>query len=111
MGFFDLPFQVYYRAFPDDVSITDRHQIMFSEAILKTKLIKYDYILSLNDTLIFPIHGIQNMKQTIENLRKEENCWMLFDNNEKIYLVSTFSNSCITKFITCRDIRYKRWIH
>ena len=80
----DLPFQVYYRAFPDDVSITDRHQIMFSEAILKTKLIKYDYILSLNDTLIFPIHGIQNMKQTIENLRKEENCWMLFDNNEKI---------------------------
>jgi hypothetical protein len=78
----DFPFQIYHRSFPNTVPINDRHKIMFSEAILKTKLIKYDYVLSLNDTLIFPIHGVKNMKESIKNLRKENDYWSLFNNIE-----------------------------
>ena len=42
----------------------------------------YDWILLLNDSIIFPIHGIDNFKKTIINMRNISDFWCHWESNE-----------------------------
>ena len=44
--------------------------------------IKYDWILLLNDSLLFPINGIDNFRNSINNMRIDSDFWGHWDSNE-----------------------------
>lgn len=51
---------------------------------------KYDNIILINDSLLFPIHGIDNMKTTIQNLRYKNDFWGLWESDEiELHIVGT----------------------
>ena len=52
-------------------------------------LSKYQWINLLNDSILLPIHGIENMKNTIRTMRQGNDFWGLYESNEiKIHLCS-----------------------
>ena len=47
-------------------------------------LSKYNWINSLNDSIILPIHGIESMKNTIQTMRQGNDFWGLYESNENL---------------------------
>lgn len=45
-------------------------------------ILKYDYITICNDSLVLPINGIENMKNSIEKFRLKCDFWGIFESNE-----------------------------
>jgi hypothetical protein len=45
-------------------------------------LSKYQWINLLNDSILLPIHGIENMKNTIQTMRQGNDFWGLYESNE-----------------------------
>jgi hypothetical protein len=64
---------------------------------------KYDWIMMINDSLLFPIHGIQLFENTIIKMREDNDFWGHWSSDEmKIHLVGTpieFKNSLIHDII------------
>ena len=89
----NLPFKIYYYN-----NLTDIYNIydfyLENKEILKT----YDYILTCNDSLIFPINGIEHFKNTINFYTKYCDFWGIWESDEKqIHLISSwihYTNKC-----------------
>ena len=81
----DLPFKIHYF---DNVGCgTDFNM---ANAIFNNEdLSKYKWINLLNDSILLPIHGIENMKKTILTMRQGNDFWGLYESNEiQIHLCS-----------------------
>ena len=74
----DLPFEIRY--FENLGCGTDFKMIthIFTNECLK----KYKWINLLNDSIVLPIHGIENMKNTILQMRNSSDFWGLYESNE-----------------------------
>ena len=60
------------------------------EYIINNK-IKTSYIFTLNDSILMPIHGVENFKNTIEKMRNACDFWGHWDSNEiEWHIVGTF---------------------
>ena len=82
----DLPFKIHY--FKNNEL---RDVYMWHTAMKTIDLIKFDWILLLNDSMILPIHGIENMKTTISSMRQTNDFWGLYESNERnVHLCSSF---------------------
>lgn len=54
-------------------------------------ILKYDNILFINDSILFPIHGIENMKNSITNIRNKCDYWGIWNSPEnKEHIMSPF---------------------
>ena len=86
----DLPFKILY--FKNNTKFKAGNDIVMWNNILKTNnLNKYNNILLLNDSIILPIHGISNMRNTIQKYRKNCDFWGIYKSNEiQIHLCSCF---------------------
>ena len=82
----DLPFDINYFENNDLSDLYIWHNIMN-----KQELTKYSRILLMNDSIMLPIHGIENMKNTILNMRQKSDFWGLYEYNEQtIHLCRCF---------------------
>lgn len=82
----DLPFEIHYF---DNNGLRDMY--VWHTTMNTLNLIKYDWILLLNDSMLLPIHGIENMKTTILNMRETNDFWGLYESNEQnVHLCSSF---------------------
>ena len=55
------------------------------------ELIKHDNILLINDSILFPIHGINNMRHTMNMMRNKSDYWGIWNSPEqKIHIMSPF---------------------
>jgi len=82
----DLPFDIHYFENNDLRDVYIWHNIMN-----KQELNKYSRILLMNDSIMLPIHGIENMKNTILNMRQQNDFWGLYEYNEQtIHLCRCF---------------------
>ena len=80
-----LPFKIHY--FKNVGSGTDF--IMANTIFNNEDLFKYKWINLLNDSILLPIHGIENMKTTIRTMRQGNDFWGLYESNEiQIHLCS-----------------------
>ena len=83
------------------------------------KIKKYENILLLNDSILFPIHGLNNMNKTIENTRKNCDYWGIWNSNEnKYHIMSPFLEfkmimiDDLKKFMNeCNIIKYEDGIN
>ena len=105
----DLPFKVNY--YKNNGVGTDF--IMWLDQLKKLDN-KYERILLVNDSVIFPIHGINNMRKTIDTIRNKSDLWGIWDSNEVSYHYCSafieFKNSVrkdIIKFIEKQIINCK----
>jgi hypothetical protein len=82
----DLPFDIHYFENNNLSDIYIWHNIMN-----KQELNKYSRILLMNDSIMLPIHGIENMKTSILNMRHQSDFWGLYEYNEQtIHLCRCF---------------------
>jgi hypothetical protein len=73
-----VPFKVHYF---DNVGCgTDFN--MANAIFSNEDLSKYNWINLLNDSILLPIHGIENMKKTILTMRQRNDFWGLYESNE-----------------------------
>lgn len=80
-----LPFKIHF--FKNVGSGTDF--IMANTIFNDEDLSKYKWINLLNDSILLPIHGIENMKKTIQTMRQGNDFWGLYESNEiQIHLCS-----------------------
>ena len=80
-----LPFKIHF--FKNVGSGTDF--IMANTIFNDEDLSKYKWINLLNDSILLPIHGIENMKNTIRTMRQGNDFWGLYESNEiQIHLCS-----------------------
>jgi hypothetical protein len=57
---------------------------------IKINNINYEWILLLNDSILMPINGIKNLKNTIENMRIDTDFWGHWDSDEiKWHIIGT----------------------
>tara|TARA_B100000767_G_scaffold127261_1_gene121221 strand:- start:5365 stop:7332 length:1968 start_codon:yes stop_codon:yes gene_type:complete len=65
---------------------------MFYQILKKNMVFKYEWILFINDSILFPIYGIKEMKNTILKKRQNNDFWGLYLSNECsfIHLCSCF---------------------
>lgn len=75
----------------------------------------YDWILLLNDSLIFPIHGIENMEKSIMEIRKSSDFWGHWDSYDvqyhimspimefKMFLKNDIINFIDSKVHSCKE--------
>ena len=76
--------------FPNFGSGTDL-LILKDIVIEKSKIINYEWILFLNDSILFPINGVDIFKKTIEDNRKKSDFWGHWCSNEyQLHLCSCF---------------------
>ena len=75
-----LPFDINY--ITNDEYGTDWKIWLTGLNYIKLNNIIYDWILLINDSLLFPINGVQNMKNTILNMRIDSDFWGHWDSNE-----------------------------
>jgi len=76
----DLPFKINY--YKNSGRGTD--WVMWVNEMKKLSNNKsYEYVLLINDSLLFPIHGIENMSLTIKELRNSSDYWGLWESNEE----------------------------
>lgn len=81
----DLPFEIHYLT--NDGPGADFK--MCNHIFNTKKLSKYLWITMLNDSIMLPIHGIENMKNTILRMRETNDFWGLYESNEiNIHLCS-----------------------
>ena len=98
----DLPFKVnYYNN--KNILKKGKDIFIYYDVLKKIKIKKYTWITFLNDSILLPIHGIDNMKLTIKKYRKNNDFWGLYLSNEsEIHLCSChmeFNIKCIDKLI------------
>jgi lipopolysaccharide biosynthesis protein len=48
---------------------------------IQTYKSQYDWIMLLNDSILFPINGLDNFKNTIDNMRNKSDFWSHWDSN------------------------------
>jgi hypothetical protein len=93
--------------------------------------IKYNYIFLLNDSIILPVNGINNFKNTIIDMRKNSDFWGHWESNEiewhiigtpiefkykMINVVASFIKQrllkCVTKmdFITKIEVKFAKYL-
>ena len=75
----DLPFDIYYFDNKDLGKDFNMVNYVFNN---NKNLLKYKWINLLNDSILLPIHGIENMQNTILNMRKNSDFWGLYESNE-----------------------------
>jgi hypothetical protein len=96
----DLPFKVNYYKNKESLK-AGNDLFMFYEILKDNNLKKYTWITFLNDSILLPIHGINNMRLTIEKYRRNNDFWGLYLSNEgQIHLCSShieFNIRCINK--------------
>ena len=66
----DLPFRIYYFKNKDNITVGN-DIFMFYEILKIINFNLYDWFLQINDSMLFPIHGIEEMDNTIK--KKEKN--------------------------------------
>ncbi len=98
----DFPFKVnYYNN--KNILKKGKDIFMFYDSLKKIDLKKYTWFTFLNDSILLPVHGINNMRLTIEEYRKNNDFWGLYLSNEcQIHLCSChieFNIKCINKLI------------
>ena len=86
----DLPFKVKY--FQNHKNISSGNDLLvWSKILQNNNLEKYDWILLANDSILLPIHGIENMKISINGMREKNDFWGLYLSNEfNVHLCSCF---------------------
>lgn len=95
----DLPFPIQHYVFEPSVTDEYKHTHMLFNTLQKYDLKHYRHIFMLNSTIIFPVHGIQNMKKQIETVRKKGDFWSLYNTNGFI----CGNNTCFEISTRCRD--------
>lgn len=98
----NLPFKINY--FKKKKKISAGNDFYMWYEILSMDIInKYEWVLCANDSILLPIHGIDNMKKTIDKYRNNSDFWGLYLSNEyNIHLCSCFiefNKTCINKLI------------
>lgn len=96
----DLPFKIHY--FKNKQNMTAGNDIIMLQHILNSvNLDKYEWVKFLNDSIMLPIHGLDNMRDTIKKYRSKNDFWGLYLSNEKQnHLCSChieFKKTCIPK--------------
>lgn len=96
----DLPFEINY--FKNRNDINQGNDLNMVASILNTrKLDNYDWITVLNDSILLPIHGIENFRNTIDTYRLNNDIWGLFLNNDCQVHICTchfeFKKRCLPK--------------
>ena len=65
-------------------NILQQEMIFLCFKILKnSNLEKYEWVLFLNDSILFPIHGIEEMYKIIKEKRKKSDFWGLYLSKER----------------------------
>ena len=94
----DLPFKINYFKNRDDIK-QGNDLNMFHQILITTNLDIYDWITFLNDSILLPIHGIENMKNTINKYRLDNDIWGLYLSHEiEIHICTChfeFNKKCI----------------
>ena len=96
----DLPFKIHY--FKNKQTMTAGNDIIMLRHILNSvNLDKYEWVKFLNDSIMLPIHGLDNMLDTIKKYRSKNDFWGLYLSNERQnHLCSChieFKKKCIPK--------------
>ena len=72
---------------------------MLYRVLISENLNKYNWITYINDSILLPIHGINNMKNTINKYRLNNDIWGLYLSNEyEIHICSChleFNKKCL----------------
>lgn len=103
----DLPFTIHYYK----NSKKDDYLFMFWDVLKNIEIKKYTWVTLLNDSIILPIHGIDNMKKTITKYRENNEIWGLYlFNKSKMSICSghiEFNISCILKIKNIQNTNLK----
>jgi len=95
----NLPFKINY--FPNKGAGTDLY--IWLDALQKESIKTYNWIMLLNDSVLLGINGIENMRNTIINMRNCSDVWAHWDSYEVNYhYIGTpmeIKNIVIDKFI------------
>jgi hypothetical protein len=80
-----LPFEIIYI----EKNKQNKTNEVFNNWLIGCNMIKdnrknYEWILLLNDSILFPINGIDNFKNTVIEMRKDCDCWGHWDNYENL---------------------------
>jgi hypothetical protein len=83
-----LPFQVNF--VKNEFEGTDWKSWLKGLNFIKNNKINYDWIMLVNDSLLLPINGIENCKNSIENIRKNCDFWGHWESTEvRWHLIGT----------------------
>jgi hypothetical protein len=88
-----LPFEIIYI----EKNKQNKTNEVFNNWLIGCNMIKdnrknYEWILLLNDSILFPINGIDNFKNAVIEMRKDCDCWGHWDNyeNQSNLIISPF---------------------
>lgn len=95
----DLPFLTQRYVFEPSVTDEYKHTHMLFHTLQTVDLKHYKHIFMLNSTIIFPVHGIQNMKTQIETVRTMGDFWSLYNTNGFV----CGNNTCFEISTKCTD--------
>ena len=95
----DLPFPIQYYVFEPTVTDEYKHTHMLFHCLQTFDFTRYDHILMLNNTMIFPVHGFQNMKKQIDFMRTRGDFWSGYNTNGFV----CGNNTCFEISTKCRD--------
>ena len=102
-----LPFEIHYY---ENVGAGSDF-IMINNIVNSKQLSKYLWINFLNDSIILPIHGIENMKNTILRMRETNDFWGLYESNERrIHLCSNCFFEISIKCLDTLNIFYNKTV-
>lgn len=88
-----LPFKVRYYNFDTPLSnFNEGHIKMLYDVVTTTNLSNYDNVLSLNNNLVFPCHGISNMDVEIKDMNSRYDAWMLYKTSWDVPCGNTYAN-------------------
>jgi hypothetical protein len=98
----DLPFKVNYF---ENTKLRDMK--IWTDVLAKGFIKEYDWVLLINDSMLFPIHGINEMLNIIKEKRSKSDFWGLYLSNEGGRLEQNIEHLC-SSFIEFNSASIKK---